>query len=137
MSEHLIPFPESEPDLPESTAPLLPTGRIISQRQQQQQQQITATTAAPPSQQATAVAAKGRPLRPAFEIQYNTETDGAGAGGSAARSAAAFAPTGGAFRLIEVSSAVPPPQKDVDIKVLVPKGIVPDPDSPGSEIIWP
>jgi hypothetical protein len=68
---------------------------------------------------AAAAVSKGRPPRPAFEIQYNTETDGVGAGGPAVRSAPSFAPTGGAFRLIEVSAAsgVSPPQKDVDIKV--------------------
>jgi hypothetical protein len=104
--------PESEPDLLESSAaPLLSTAPQHQQQQQQQQQQTTSATASAVS--------KGRPPRPAFEIQYNTETDGGGAGGPAVRSAPSFAPTGGAFRLIEVSatSGVSPPQKDVDIKV--------------------
>jgi hypothetical protein len=103
---HFVP-PESEPDLLESSAaPLLSTGP-----QHHQQQQTTSANAPAVS--------KGLPPRPAFEIQYNTETDGGGAGGPAVRSAPSFAPTGGAFRLIEVSatSGVSPPQKDMDIKV--------------------
>ena len=105
-------FPESEPDFADTSLHQA-AGRTASQ-QQKLPTGAGATTAAPASP-------KGRPAttRPAFEIQYNAETDGA-AGRERREAVPPFAPTGGAFRLIEVaaanSTAVPP--KDADVKVM-------------------
>jgi hypothetical protein len=94
---------ESEPDLLDSS------GLLAANRAASQQQQLPASS----SPKAAALSAKVRPARPAFEIQYNPETGGA--------ERAVFAPTGGAFRLIEVSassgSSCAATHQDGDIKV--------------------
>ena len=78
--------------------------------------QTAATRAANTTAAAAHLTNKTRPLRPAFEIQQNTETDG---GSETERTIPAFVPTAGAFRIIEVSAAsnAAAPQQNAEIKV--------------------
>ena len=78
--------------------------------------QTAATRAANTTAAAAHLTNKTRPLRPAFEIQHNTETDG---GSETERTIPAFVSTAGAFRIIEVSAASNvTPQLNAEIKVV-------------------